>query len=283
MTINEQLLAQTRRQFFSRGVHAAGLAALSTLLSQDAIAENAAANPGLAGFPNLPVKAKRMISLFQSGAPSQLDLFDYKPGLADLRGSELPDSIRQGQRLTGMTSTQSSFPLAPTKFRFAQQGASGAWVSLSLGQSVLQSLHVGQQQFCFDHFNIVQWVDATTHVSDIVINKAAHDLQNGVDFTDVAEKLIAQTFTHAGAFDDARNIHQLQNRRNDFLRRNVFRDALQARVRNADNAFVRFDSAKRIVRALCSSRTGQSIKQSALADIRQADDSGFHGRFSRLS
>jgi len=129
MTNNEQPFSGTRRQFFSRGMHPAGLAALTTLLSQDAIAENVMANPGLSGFPNLPVKAKRMISLFQSGAPSQLDLFDYKPGLANLRGTELPDSVRQGQRLTGMTSTQSSFPLAPTKFRFAQQGASGAWVS----------------------------------------------------------------------------------------------------------------------------------------------------------
>ena len=74
-------------------------------------------------------KAKRVIYLFQSGAPSQLDLFDYKPKLADLRGTELPDSIRQGQRLTGMTSRQASFPVAPSKFRFAQHGQCGAWVS----------------------------------------------------------------------------------------------------------------------------------------------------------
>ncbi|MEX2561019.1 MAG: DUF1501 domain-containing protein, partial [Pirellulales bacterium] len=67
--------------------------------------------------------------LFQSGAPSQMDLFDYKPRLADLRASELPESIRQGQRLTGMTSGQTSFPVAPSKFAFARHGASGAWVS----------------------------------------------------------------------------------------------------------------------------------------------------------
>jgi hypothetical protein len=84
---------------------------------------------GLPGFPNIPAKAKRVIYLFQSGAPSQMDLFDYKPALVDLRGTELPDSIRRGQRLTGMTSTQSSFPVAPTKYKFARHGESGAWVS----------------------------------------------------------------------------------------------------------------------------------------------------------
>ncbi len=80
-------------------------------------------------MPHFLPRAKRIIYLFQSGAPSQMDLFDYKPKLADLRGTELPDSIRQGQRLTGMTATQASFPTAPSKFRFAQHGKSGAWVS----------------------------------------------------------------------------------------------------------------------------------------------------------
>ncbi len=79
--------------------------------------------------PHFPARAKRVISLFQSGAPSQLDLFDWKPGLADRRGEELPDSIRRGQRLTGMTATQTSFPVAPTKYEFAQHGDSGAWIS----------------------------------------------------------------------------------------------------------------------------------------------------------
>ncbi|MDP1798896.1 MAG: DUF1501 domain-containing protein, partial [Planctomycetaceae bacterium] len=79
--------------------------------------------------PHFPARAKRVISLFQSGAPSQLDLFDWKPGLADRRGEELPDSIRRGQRLTGMTATQTSFPVAPTKYQFARHGESGAWIS----------------------------------------------------------------------------------------------------------------------------------------------------------
>src|SRR5947208_3061009 len=99
-----------------------GATALATLLARDS---NAAESPGL----HFPAKAKRVIFLFQSGAPSQLDLFDYKPKLADLRATELPDSIRQGQRLTGMTSRQTSFPVAPSRFQFAQHGRSGAWVS----------------------------------------------------------------------------------------------------------------------------------------------------------
>ncbi|MBM3813148.1 MAG: DUF1501 domain-containing protein [Acidimicrobiia bacterium] len=74
-------------------------------------------------------KAKRMIYLFQSGAPSQIETFDYKPRLMEWQGVELPDSVRQGQRLTGMTSTQSSFPVVPSKFGFARHGKSGAWVS----------------------------------------------------------------------------------------------------------------------------------------------------------
>src|SRR5437879_2087172 len=81
------------------------------------------------GLPHVPPQAKRVIYLFQSGAPSQMELFDHKPKLKDLRATELPDSIRQGQRLTGMTAAQTSFPVAPSLFNFAQHGNSGAWVS----------------------------------------------------------------------------------------------------------------------------------------------------------
>src|ERR1043166_3731323 len=80
-------------------------------------------------FMQFPPTAKGVIYLFQSGAPSQIDLFDYKPQLDALRAKELPDSIRQGQRLTGMTATQSSFPVAPSIFKFAQYGESRAWIS----------------------------------------------------------------------------------------------------------------------------------------------------------
>ena len=80
-------------------------------------------------LPHFPPTAKRVIYLFQSGGPSQMDMFDYKPRLNDLRGTDLPASIRMGQRLTGMTSTQAAFPVAPPMFKFAQHGQSGAWVS----------------------------------------------------------------------------------------------------------------------------------------------------------
>jgi hypothetical protein len=80
-------------------------------------------------MPHFPAKAKRVIYLFQSGGPSQLDLYDHKPNLTNLRASELPDSIRKGQRLTGMTATQASFPIAPTMYKFSQHGQSGAWLS----------------------------------------------------------------------------------------------------------------------------------------------------------
>jgi hypothetical protein len=85
--------------------------------------------PGRPGLPHFPAKAKRVIYLFQSGAPSQMELFDYKPKLADFRGQDLPASIRNGQRLTGMTSGQAHFPVAPSIFSFKQYGKAGIWLS----------------------------------------------------------------------------------------------------------------------------------------------------------
>jgi hypothetical protein len=127
----EHALLMTRRHFFGRASTGLGPAVLATLLNDDLRGAETLANPdgGLPGLPHFPPKAKRVIYLFQGGAPSQMELFDYKPRLYDLRGTELPDSIRQGQRLTGMTSTQSSFPVVPSLFKFAQHGNSGAWVS----------------------------------------------------------------------------------------------------------------------------------------------------------
>ncbi|MDG1896307.1 MAG: DUF1501 domain-containing protein [Fuerstiella sp.] len=117
----------TRRHFFSRSACGLGTAALASLLRTDGSAA-AQSSPGGEVQTHTPT-AKRVIYLFQSGAPSQLDLFDHKPGLADLRASELPDSIRQRQRLTGMTKDQPSFPVAPSTFHFQRRGQSGAWVS----------------------------------------------------------------------------------------------------------------------------------------------------------
>ncbi len=123
-----QHLWMNRRQFFSRTSTGVGIAALASLLNRDLLSDEKASG-ALPGLPHFPAKAKRVIYLFQSGAPSQMDLFDYKPRLTEFQGGELPESIRMGQRLTGMTATQSSFPVVPSKFKFAQHGKSGAWVS----------------------------------------------------------------------------------------------------------------------------------------------------------
>ena len=124
----------TRRHFFGLGSAGIGTAALAALFHHDLrgaaeLTSPASVQAGQPGLPHFAPRAKRVIYLFQSGAPSQMDLFDYKPKLEGLAGSELPDSIRKGQRLTGMTATQSSFPVAPSVFKFAQHGPSGAWVS----------------------------------------------------------------------------------------------------------------------------------------------------------
>jgi hypothetical protein len=127
----EQRLSLTRRHFLGRAGIGIGTAALAELLNQDLFAEaaNPAATGGLPGLPHFAPKAKRVIYLFQGGGPSQLDLWDYKPGLEKLRKTDLPDSIRNGQRLTAMTANQTSFPIAPTIFKFEQHGQSGAWIS----------------------------------------------------------------------------------------------------------------------------------------------------------
>lgn len=115
-----------RRYFFGRTACGPGMAALASLLNAGGGSAAASSSRDVLAHPP---RAKRMIYLLQSGAPSQLDLFDHKPGLADLRGTDLPDSVRQGQRLTGMTKDQAEFPVAPSMFRFEQRGDSGAWVS----------------------------------------------------------------------------------------------------------------------------------------------------------
>ena len=136
----ERQIASTRRSFFGRSGAGLGAVALASLFNpQMFVAQSAGAGAsagksaatagGLPGLPHFAARAKRVIYLFQSGAPSQMDLFDHKPKLDGLRATELPDSIRRGQRLTGMTATQDKFPIAPSKFRFAQHGRSGAWLS----------------------------------------------------------------------------------------------------------------------------------------------------------
>jgi uncharacterized protein (DUF1501 family) len=125
-------LAQTRRQFFGRAATGIGAAALASLLNDGASAatnEPHIGTPGVLKKPHVKPRAKRVIYLFMQGGPSQMDLFDHKPALANRHGDELPDSVRMGQRLTGMSLKQSGLPLAPSPFKFARHGKCGAWVS----------------------------------------------------------------------------------------------------------------------------------------------------------
>jgi hypothetical protein len=122
----------TRRQLFGRTAAGIGTAALASLLCPEAFGAPVAPDSGLHGALkalHFPPTAKRVIYLFQSGAPSHLDLFDYKPKLKEHHGEELPGSVRMGQRITGMTSGQKSFPCVAPMFQFARHGKSGAWLS----------------------------------------------------------------------------------------------------------------------------------------------------------
>ena len=119
-------LLTNRRQFFGKASTGIGVAALSSMLQADQPTGQAKALPGL---PHFAPKAKRVIYLLQSGAPSQVDLYDYKPSLEKLHLQELPEDIRKGQRLTGMTARQAKFPLVKSPFQFHQHGESGMWLS----------------------------------------------------------------------------------------------------------------------------------------------------------
>jgi hypothetical protein len=136
MNLERELnLHVTRRQLFGLGAKGIGLAALMSMFKQEGwsfVQGETGRDPktgGLAGLPHHTPKVKRVIFLHQSGGPSQFETFDYKPSLEKLHGSELPDSVRKGQRITGMTSGQSAFPCAKSLFKFAQHGQSGTWVS----------------------------------------------------------------------------------------------------------------------------------------------------------
>lgn len=136
--VESYLLNVTRRQFFGRTARGIGAAALSSLLARTALAtggdpRGSGLPTGLSalGLPHFAPKAKRVIFLHMDGAPSQLDLFDYKPGLGEYFDKDLPDSIRMGQRITTMTSGQSRLPVAPSIFRFQKyaNNEDGLWVS----------------------------------------------------------------------------------------------------------------------------------------------------------
>src|SRR5438105_2015780 len=129
--ISENHLLMTRRHFFGRAATGIGGAALGSMLNPNLLAgltESDATRLPL-GKPHFAAKAKRVIYLFMAGGPSQMDLLDYKPALEKFHETELPDSVRMGQRITTMTSGQKAFPVVRSLFKFNQHGKSGAWVS----------------------------------------------------------------------------------------------------------------------------------------------------------
>ena len=130
----EYIQAETRRQFFGKAGSIAGWGALATLLGKEGgMGGWAVANDDVKTEPktlqHFASKAKHIIYLHMVGGPSQLDLFDYKPVMNEWYDKDLPETIRMGQRLTTMTSGQKRFPIAPSKYKFAQHGQSGMWVS----------------------------------------------------------------------------------------------------------------------------------------------------------
>ena len=129
--LHEQTLLMTRRHFFGRTATGIGALALGSLLNPGLFSALADESDGTfpLGKPHFAPKAKRVIYLFMAGGPAQMDLLDYKPTLEKLHGTELPSSVRMGQRLTGMTSGQSSFPVVKSLFKFSQHGKSGTYVS----------------------------------------------------------------------------------------------------------------------------------------------------------
>jgi hypothetical protein len=135
--IHEGQLIETRRQFFGRRAAGIGTTALATLLNPRLCADDVPGRPprdaaggrGALGTTHFAAKAKHVIYLFMSGGPSHIDLYDYKPKLREYHGQELPGSVRMGQRITGMTAGQKSFPCVAPMFQFAPHGQSGAWVS----------------------------------------------------------------------------------------------------------------------------------------------------------
>jgi hypothetical protein len=127
--IPEAVRQMDRRDFLFKSSLALGGLALSTLLGESAIAEISSRFQNLVPSPHFAPKAKRIIYLFQNGGPSQIEMFDYKPMLEKMFGQDLPDSVRQGQRLTGMTADQKRLPLVHSYFKFAKHGKCGAEIS----------------------------------------------------------------------------------------------------------------------------------------------------------
>ncbi len=140
MSLQEWNQLETRRRFFARGKDVLGYAALSSLMGDAFTRQGMAANVAHANpLPQFAPKAKRVIYLHMVGGPSQMDLFDYKPKMAEWYDKDLPESIRKGQRLTTMTSGQARFPIVPSKFAFSQAGQCGMWMNTELLPNLAKS------------------------------------------------------------------------------------------------------------------------------------------------
>ena len=169
MDCNHFKSVHSRREFLSKSAMGLGAMGLATLMNPVSALGSLRGEQALSqALPHFAPKAKRVIYLFQSGAPSQMDLFDHKPLLQKMYGQELPESVRQGQRLTGMTAGQTSFPLAGTLYDFKQYGQSGAWMS-----EVLPHQAKIVDELCFIH---------SMHTEAINHDPAATFIQTGSQF-----------------------------------------------------------------------------------------------------
>ncbi len=157
----------SRRDFLTRTSLGLGALTIGSLLDPTSLLANVSPSRNLT--PHFPAKAKRVIYLFQSGAPSQIDLFDDKPLLTKLTGQELPESIRKGQRLTGMTAGQASFPLVGPQWKFQKHGESGATIS-----ELLPYISEIADDLCFVKS---MYTEAINHDPAITFYKPVHNFQ----------------------------------------------------------------------------------------------------------
>ncbi|MCA9174176.1 MAG: DUF1501 domain-containing protein [Planctomycetales bacterium] len=155
----ETMLNLTRRELLTRGLCAAGAAAIPLAARQATAADRIGALPGV---PHHPPKAKRFIYLFMNGGPAQMDLYDYKPEVEKLFDQDLPDEVRKGQRFTTMTSGQKRFPLAPSMFKFEKHGQCDRWVSELLPHTAKV---VDELSFIYSvHTNAINHDPAVTYI-----------------------------------------------------------------------------------------------------------------------
>ena len=152
-------LQVTRRQFLGKASLGIGSAALASLLNPRLLA---ASSPGGSPLPHFAPKAKRVIWLTQAGAPSQLETFDYKPDLAAMFDKDLPDSVRNGQRLTGMSSGQARLPIAPSVYKFSQHGQSGMWLSEPPGMTTARRRAMLDDLGGLNHITLNDYQDPET-------------------------------------------------------------------------------------------------------------------------